>query len=106
MRARRDAQALVRRALLGWLHTSLGAAFRGWAAGAARRAHAQQLVRKVWSSYGRPEAKALHTWRDNARTRGETRRHLRLALGRAMRPEAHLPIPTLTLPLPLTLLYP
>ena len=23
-----------------------------WAAGAARRAHAQQLVRKVWSSYG------------------------------------------------------
>ena len=47
-RARREAQALVRHALLGWLHASLGAALRGWAAGAARRARAQQLVRKVW----------------------------------------------------------
>ena len=48
-RARRDAHALVRRALLGWLLASLGAALRGWAEGAARRARAKQLARKVWS---------------------------------------------------------
>ena len=53
---------------------------------------------QVWSSYGRPEAKALHTWRDAARTRGEARRRVRLALGRAMRREAT-PLRTLTLAL-------
>ena len=55
---------------------------------------------QVWSSYGRPEAKALHTWREAARTHGEARRRIRNALGRAMRPEVPPPAADLNEPYP------